>query len=866
MSENRLHYPLVDGYVHNWLVAGPQAVEVKDLDQFNGADYKLQIAQNYYLPESGLEGEPTEYGPYQHDGGSGKWRYVRTLHDHLVDLSVFHHITHYLRAWAYTEIDSPFDQEVTLILTTNGPADLWINRQHVHRQEHFYHQTPKRVRFQVQLSTGLNQVMIRFEEVAARECPYSMALQLLGFQAREENEKKVVSIPTLAPDPLRRLKLEMLFEACHIRQDVYASRDEIMVYLPEGPASLTEFAIRLQNLEGFIYGELHRNASMGLEQSFGFPYQIPEGSYQLVFMPTPTEYYENNLRITRSRDLYAANNKFSTQFYGTYAERRIEALKDAARRKNNVFNEIAKMELGLWGKVDEQVVLKTIDSINHRADCSDFYLCGLLGVLYRYASKAEFPASLAQPLEECVLNFKYWHDEPGSDAMCYTTENHSILFHTCEVLAGQLFPNRIFTNTNQPGNWHRQKGERLAMAWLQNRAQTGFKEWDSNTYFEEDTLALSTLASLGENPQVWELASLILDKLFFTMAVNSYKGVFGSTHGRSYTPYLKTGYREGTSGISRLLWGMGVFNERVLGSVSLACSSYELSPVIAAIAIEQPEALWSREQIVGELEDFRNSGSTGSGVNKVTYKTPNYMLCSAQDWNPGEPGYQQHIWQATLSPEVTIFTSHPPCAAEDTSHRPNYWHGNVILPRAAQWKDVLIIAYNFSPDDWMGFTHAYFPVNSMDEYQIDDRWAFGKVGDGYIALTAANGLDFQKRGDNAYRDLRSPGTPNTWLCQMGRRVQDGSFSEFMDKVRALPVQLDGTQAELTTLRHETVRFGWQGALLVNGEPHPLDNFPHYNNLYCACELGDEAMEIQYDTDILRLHFGQPDNEAGNQET
>ena len=23
------------------------------------------------------------------------------------------------------------------------------------------------------------------------------------------------------------------------------------------------------------------------------------------------------------------------------------------------------------------------------------------------------------------------------------------------------------------------------------------------------------------------------------------------------------------------------------------------------------------------------------------------MLCSAQDYNPGQPGYQQHIWQAT---------------------------------------------------------------------------------------------------------------------------------------------------------------------------------------------------------------------------
>jgi hypothetical protein len=854
MTEITLHYPLVNGYIHNWLVAGPQAIEVAELERFSGAEYKLQIAQYYYQPEYGLQGNPIEFGACQYGDFNGKWRYLRTLHDHLVDLSVFHHITHYLRAWAYTEIDSPFDQEIDFVLTTNGPADVWINDCHVHRQEHFYHQTPKRVGFRAQLKEGISQLKVRFEEVAARECPYSMALQLQGFQAREAAEEKVVGIPTGAPNLLRRMKLELLFEACHIRQDVYPREDEIMIYLPEGPAAETDFAIRLQNLEGAIYGELNRHNRMEIEQSFGFPYQVPEGNYHLLFMPTLPEYYETNLRITRAREFYASSNQYSTQPYGTYKERRFEALRDAARRKNNVFNEIAKMELGLWDKVDEQVVLKTIHSINQRADCSDFYLCGLLGVLYRYASKDEFPPALHQPLEDCVLNFKYWLDEPGSDAMCYTTENHSILFHTCEVLAGQLYPERIFTNSDKTGQWHREKGERLAGLWLKNRAWTGFKEWDSNTYFEEDTLALSTLASLAENPQVWELASLVLDKLFFSLAINSFKGVFGSTHGRSYTPYLKTGFREGTSGISRLLWGMGIFNERVLGSVSLACSSYELPPVLAAIAADLPEEMWSREQITGDLQDFRNSGSTGSGVNKVTYKTPDYMLCSVQDWHAGEPGYQQHIWQATLSPAVTVFTSHPPCAAEDSSHRPNYWHGNVVLPRAGQWKDALVVVYNFSSEDWMGFTHAYFPVNSMESYQITDRWAFGKVGEGYIALGAANGLDFQKRGDNAYRDLRSPGTPNTWLCQMGRAALDGSFNEFMDKVLALPVHFEDLQVEWTTLRGESIHFGWQGDFRVKGEPQPLEGFLHYDNPYCTCELGAPVMEIRYSDEVLRLHF------------
>ena len=849
-----LRYPLVNGYIHNWLVAGPQAIEVQYLHRFSGDQYKLQIAQEYYQPEMGIQGKPVEYGIYQCGDFDGKWRFVRTRHDHLVDLSVFHHITHYLRAWAYAEIDSPKKQEVTGILTTNGPANVWINDQPVHRQEHFFHQIPNRVRFQANLKTGINRLMVRFEEVAARECPYGMALQLLDFHAREGSEDQVVRIATNAPDALRRLRLELLFEACHIRQDVYARENEIMVYLPEGPAAMTDFTIRLQTPDGSIYGEVTRNNRMEAQQSFGFPYQIPEGSFQLLFMPTPQEYYEHNLKVVRTREFYATGNVFSTQPYGTYAERRIEALKDAAPRKDNVFNEIAKMELGWWKRVDQQTILKTIEGINKRGDCSDFYLCGLLGVLYRYADQEGFPEALHQSLEECVLNFKYWHDEPGSDAMCYTTENHSILFHTCEVLAGQLYPERIFTNTNQPGKWHVEKGENLALEWLNNRASIGFKEWDSNTYFEEDTLALSTLTDLAKNPQVYELAALVLDKMFFTVAVNSFKGVFGSTHGRSYTPYIKTAYREGTSGISRLLWGMGIFNDRVLGSVSLACSSYELPDIIAAIATDQPEALWSREQHSGDEQDFLNSGSAGTGVNKVTYKTPDYMLCSAQDWHPGEFGYQQHIWQATLSPEVTIFTSHPSCAAEDSSHRPNYWHGNVTMPRVAQWKDVMVALYNFADDDWMGFTHAYFPVYGMDAYEIRDRWVFGRVGEGYVALAAANGLEFQRRGDNAYRDLRSNGTPNAWLCQMGRAALDGSFEGFIEKVLALPFQFGSLQVEFTSLRGDPLRFGWQGPLLVNGEAQPLSGFKHYDNPYCTCELAAPVMEIHHAGNILRLLF------------
>ncbi len=846
-----LEYPLVKGYIHNWIAAGPHAVEVKDLERFTGDDWKMQIARQYYQPELGLESQPAEYAPCNAGEFGGQWRYVRAKDDHFVDVSAFYHLTHYLKSWAYTEIASSSDQEVGLTLTTNGPADVWINDQHVHRQEHFHHQTPKSVPFRARLAKGINRLIVRLEEVAARECPYAMALQLDGFEPADGN---VVRLPTTAPAPLRRLKLEMLFEASCLKQDVFAREEEITLHLPEGPAGWTSFNVRIQAPDGQIYAEAFRQEQTEVTVPMGFPYQMREGAYRLLLLPPPRDYYEKGMRITRAYDFYAATNRFSTKPYATYAERRREALLDAAQRDLNVFSEIARMELGYWADVRASEIIKTIEGINKRGDCSDFTLCGLLGMLYRYGASPLFPEALRQPLEDCILNFKYWWDEPGIDPMCYTTENHSILFHTCEILAGQLYPDRIFSNANQPGKWHIEKGKRLALGWLKNRAATGFKEWDSNTYFEEDTLALSTLSGLAEDPQIYEMAAVVLDKLFFTMAVNSYQGVFGSTHGRTYTPYVKSGYREGTSGISRLLWGMGIFNDRILGTVALACSGYELPPVIGAIAADLPEELWNREQVTGSEQDFRDAASFGECVNKVTYKTPDYMLCSAQDWNPGQKGYQQHIWQATLSPTATVFTTHPPCAAEDSSHRPNFWHGNQVLPRVAQWKDVLAAIYQLPDDDWMGFTHAYFPVYALDQHQIKDGWAFGKVGSGYLALTAARGLEFQTRGDNAFRELRSYGSPNLWICQMGRAALDGSFEQFMDKVLALPVAFHHSEVELTTLRGQQFRFGWTGPLLVDGQIQPMNNFPHYYSPYCTCSTGAEVMEIRFGSEMLRLNF------------
>ncbi len=60
MPKYYAEYDLANGYIHHWLVAGPQARSVENLAQFQGEDWKLQVARHYYVEEPLVEGEPID--------------------------------------------------------------------------------------------------------------------------------------------------------------------------------------------------------------------------------------------------------------------------------------------------------------------------------------------------------------------------------------------------------------------------------------------------------------------------------------------------------------------------------------------------------------------------------------------------------------------------------------------------------------------------------------------------------------------------------------------------------------------------------------------------------------------------------------
>jgi hypothetical protein len=96
--------------------------------------------------------------------------------------------------------------------------------------------------------------------------------------------------------------------------------------------------------------------------------------------------------------------------------------------------------------------------------------------------------------------------------------------------------------------------------------------------------------------------------------------------------------------------------------------------------------------------------NTREEVNIYTFKTPDYMLSTAQDYRKGYGGDQQHIWQATLGPDAVCFTTHP---ARIEGVTPNYWAGWIAAARGAI-QECSVIVYNIEK-----IPALYVPIRSF---------------------------------------------------------------------------------------------------------------------------------------------------------
>lgn len=861
MTISYLPYNLLNGFVHNWLAAGPQVLPVGGIDGVPDATALKEVIRQLHVPDLEITGQPVirgkltdgtfNIGDYQ-----GSWEFYTCQEDHLLNQSSSYPSHRYLRSWAYTELESQAELEVQLCLTSPGLADLWLNRTHILHKEMVDAVWPAPVIATVRLKRGPNHIFARFETLAAGRAAHFMALQVrltdgepLPSSSSGEGAAGVsVRLPTTILPRLFELRshLEQLYAGVALEREVVEREQEVALCFPNAPYADEIVTIRVMDPAQIIFRDGVMDGKRGQRIPLNSGVELIAGRYQVELLPRVQEYYELNMRLKKDIPFWTVGNiAYSTGMYGTYQERRQEGLLKAVEQRNNLFADIARMALDWWSRVENKNILAVIAQVNQRVEGSVIQLAGLLGMLYRFAGHPSFPREVLQPLEACVLNYRYSRAEPGQDSQDFDSDSRQILFNTCELLAGQHYPERVFTNSGQIGQMHSQQGARLAQAWLMDRAAVGFADWGSSEELTGELIALSLLVDLSEDSQLQELAMVLMDKIFFSLALNTYQGILGAPQRRISSQDIYGGILQPTAGIARLMWGQGVFNHRIEGLVSLACMDhYDFPAMLAGIAAYLPEEMWAREQHAGGTRP----------ANKVSYRTPDYMLSSLQDYLPGETGTREHVWQATLGPAATVFTTAPGCSHAEDGMAPGLFVGNARLPRVAQWKNALIAIYNLAAEDWMGFTHAYFPTAAFAEYSLREGWAFARKGDGYLALTASQGIELVGQGPQARKELRSPGRQSTWICQMGRAARDGDFAAFQDKILAQPVQWGQLSVTFKTLQGELLSFGYDRPFQVDQNEIPLSGFPHYENLYTQTPLKAEQMDIAYEGTILRLDF------------
>jgi hypothetical protein len=225
-------------------------------------------------------------------------------------------------------------------------------------------------------------------------------------------------------------------------------------------------------------------------------------------------------------------------------------------------------------------------------------------------------------------------------------------------------------------------------------------------------------------------------------------------------------------------------------------------------------------------------------VNVETFRTPDYIVSTAQDYRKGIGGFQQQPWLASLGGGACVWTNHPASDVK-SSARPGFWMGNGVQPRVAQHRNVVIANYQVPRDDPFPYSHAYVPVSAFDEFVRRAGWLIGRRGDGYLAITASP----QPKPGQQPDEWISQSPESAWICILGRKAEDGSFEAFSKRVASAVVKFADSTLTYREPAGLAAAFGWDSDLLVNGRPVAITSYPRYQSPFVNTARGQFVHRI-----------------------
>lgn len=773
-----------DGFVMEYMVAGPALeefqTELRDEDQLRlegrlrkeiSEEREKQWETEIRLGEKAPNGCPWQvYAPY----GNG-----------MIDVSDFYSTLQKIRILAAAEIIAPEEMKVPARVWTYMSVGIYVNGELAGKVAYPDYKPIQYCDLTLSLKKGRNQILFICDNLGARD-----TRNILGLQILERQEELRTGLADISCEEQTREMKEFL--------DGLTLEESLVKF----PGKAPKGACYTESRESPDYEVMRQPVSWkSLEGEENL--QIPESVLGV-------EIRIQQGGITLSRSLEAVSHKkILLRRPGTSEKQAwldtmesIASVSSLNRGKFGfaIFNVLARKYLGKEGPKDRQYLMETLDLIQTRVDCSDFIVCGFLRYMHHYPLDEELQAKA----KEVLLDFRYWMNMEGTDAMCFWSENHALMFYAAAMDAGKTYPDAYFHRAKMTGEELCRYSEDKLRQWLTDVEEYGYEEFLSAVYMCVTLGALVHVIDFACE-EISARARKAADLLLTQLSRHVFKGTMMAPMGRVYRDVIYP-FGQGSQSIVNLVDPQAPYSYGEGWLAFLATSSYRFPEGLKALMEEETDCSYTSGNARIHLEKTKNYCLTsvesprqdeyvrwhneridGSWTNSDTHqftKSLNECFHGTSCFQPGTYGYQQHMWYGALSPEAVIFTNHPGTWAERSSMRPGYWFGNGVMPAIKQEKGILGAVYQITEEHPVSFTHVYCPAERFDVVRQEGSWLFLQKGEDYMALWSSQGME--PYDDTIFHcEFRVYSRNHAYLCVCGGGEKYSSLEEFCAYAKSL---------------------------------------------------------------------------------